>query len=387
MSTRRLLAFTGSRSDYDLLSGLFARLHRDPELTLGLVVAGAHLSPTYGYTVRHIEQDGLSVVARVESLLDADSPASRLKSASILLQGCLHSVEAFRPDVILFAGDREDAIVAALVAAYLDVVSVHFFGGDHATDGNVDNAVRHASSKLASLHFVAHESHRRRLLAMGEPSRRIFVVGSPALDKFVAAPRNERRDVLVAMGQPEWDEYALVVYHPILGEWETSGTHFEEILEALRLEELNAFVSFPNVDAGNKQILAVIERWSGRPAIQFYRNLERVRFINLMRNATMMIGNSSAGLVEAPAIPLGAINVGARQRGRLAAANVIFVDHGLARIRDALREVRSAPFQTRLATVRSPYGDGDSVERCHALLKQLDLDDFRRKPEDPLNLA
>lgn len=384
MFTRKILAFSGIRSDYDLLSGLYKRINNDPTFSLGLIVSGAHLSETYGYTVKHIEADNLPILAKIESLLDSNSKSSRLKSASICMQNCLHTVEAFNPDVIIFPGDREDVIVGALVGAYLEIPTVHFFGGDHACDGNVDNSVRHAVSKLSSLHFVSHPSHKERLLKIGEPANRIFVIGSPALDKFKNTEHIVKTELLSRMGKTDWTDYGLLIFHPILGYEERAGKYFEEILISLKKYGIRTFVSYPNSDAGNKEIINVIEKYKQDEQFCFYKNLERELFVNLMRNATLMIGNSSAGLFEAPMIPLGVVNVGHRQKGRLAAENVVFVDQGIKNICTGIETVMNSQFQGRLKGITSPYGLGDSIDKAYDLLKKLDFELYRYKPEDPI---
>jgi len=381
---KRVLAFTGIRSDYDLMSELYRKIHADSQLELGLIVSGAHMSSSYGYTVKYIREDHLPIIAEIESLLDSDSPGSRIKSASILLQSCIHTIISFNPDVILYAGDREDVMVGALAGAYLKIPTIHFFGGDHAVDGNVDNPVRHAASKLSSLHFVAHEEHKHRLLKMGEPANRIFVVGSPALDKFVSTQHLNKQNVLNRMNCPQWEDYALVIFHPILGYEEMTGTYFANILQALMDLKIPAFISYPNVDAGNKQIIEIIEKNRDNQQFVFYKNLERTLFVNIMRHALFMLGNSSAGLYEAPSIPLGAVNVGKRQKGRINAGNVLFVEEDVVSIRNGITQVLSQEFQARLKEVKSIFGDGHSSDAALTLIKNLDLKSFLFKTEDPL---
>ena len=384
MSIKRILSFTSTRSDYDLMSGVYKKINEDSTLKLGLIVAGAHLSECYGHTIKYIEKDKLPIVARVESLIDSNSASARIKSASILLQCCIHNVKSFNPDVILFAGDREDVIVAALIGSYLKIPTIHFFGGDHASDGNVDNPIRHAASKLASLHFVSHEIHVKRLLAIGESTNRIFLVGSPALDKFIDEPWIAKKDLLKKLGTENWDDYAIMIHHPILGYEVRAGNYFEEILIALKNKKIKAFISYPNTDAGNKQTLAIIKQYESNFDFVFFKNLDRALFVNLMRYAKFMIGNSSAGLIEAPMIPLGVVNGGKRQIGRFAAKNVIFVDQGLENIKSGINKVLSKEFQKSLKQVRSPYGKGNSVEKVLNLLKTIELEQFRYKIEDPL---
>jgi UDP-hydrolysing UDP-N-acetyl-D-glucosamine 2-epimerase len=380
----KVLAFTGIRSDYDLLSGVFRALHQDPQFEIGLIVSGAHLSPTYGMSVENIETDGIPIIARIESLIDANTSTSRLKSASILLQGCLPSLEAYKPDLILYAGDREDVIVGALTGAYLRIPTVHFFGGDHATDANVDNLVRHAASKLSTFHFVSHPQHAERLQHMGEMPERIRIVGNPALDRFVATPPISKEKNLEILGKPSWKNYALVIYHPILGEQNHAARHFEQVLSAIDAAGIPAFINYPNVDAGSREIIAAMDRWKENDNFVFFRNLPSVQFTNLMRHASLMVGNSSAGLLEAPIIPLAVVNVGSRQRGRLATNNVIFVDQNEAAIRQGISEALSTEFQEQLKNIVSPYGQGDSVEKILSALRNLPAQKLLNKTEDPL---
>jgi GDP/UDP-N,N'-diacetylbacillosamine 2-epimerase (hydrolysing) len=384
MSIKKVLAFTGIRSDYDLMSGLYSKMLEDPQIELGLIVCGAHLSETYGYTVQYIEKDNIPIIAKVESLLDSNSPASRIKSASILMQSCIHTVEAFNPDVIIYAGDREEVIVGALLGAYMGIPTAHFFGGDHATDGNVDNTVRHACSKLSSIHFVTHENHKQRLIKIGEMENRIYVIGNPALDKYINTEKIDKKTILNRLGRENWDEYAVLIFHPTLGFETKSGLYFEQILTALRNNGINTFVSYPNSDAGNKNIIEIINKYAKDDNFSFYKNLERNVFINLMRNANFLIGNSSAGLIEAPSIPLAAINVGIRQRDRLATSNVIFVDQNIEAIMEAIQTVNDKGFRNKLHKIKNPYGDGKSVSRALDLLKRIEFNKYQFKWEDPL---
>jgi len=380
----RILAFTGIRSDYDIMSDVYRSLHADIDVEFGLIVAGAHLSPAFGMSVRQIEADKLPIAMRIESLLDSNTPSSRAKSAAILLQGCLPFIEAFAPDLLVYAGDREDVIVGALTGAYLGIPTAHFFGGDHATDGNVDNPVRHAASKLSTFHFVSHPQHSQRLQRMGEDPRRIRMVGNPAIDRFVRAANIDRATLLRSLGRTDWNEYAIVIFHPILGEEANARRYFLEILHALDITGTRAFINSPNSDAGSRDIISAIEGLHGRENFAAFRNLPSVEFVNLMRHAALLVGNSSAGLLEAPSIPLGVVNVGTRQRGRLAAANVVFVDQGAEAIAQGIRRVRSADFQNMLGNVRSPYGSGDSVPRIVSEIKALPINELRFKTEDPL---
>ena len=383
-SKRKIVALTSIRSDYNLLSTFFKQIHADPDFELGLLVSGAHLSPAHGLTVKEIVADGLPVFARVEALLSADSRSSRLKSAAILLISSIEQLAAYQPDLIIFAGDREDVLIGAMLGAFLDIPTLHFFGGDHASDGVVDNALRHATSKLSAFHFVSTREHAQRLVAMGEKPARVFTVGSPAIDRFRMEPLIDRSQLLQKYGVAHWERFAVVIFHPVLGEEEYGGQHFIHIIESLTRLGLPAFISYPNVDSGNQRIVDVIKRLEGDPHFVLYHNLPNADFVNLLRHASVLAGNSSCGVVEAPFLKLGVVNVGTRQTGRASAGNVIFCGTSTEEITASLTRVLSAEFQRELESVASPYGDGYASERAFRTLKSLDWSTFLRKTEDPL---
>lgn len=384
MSIKRILGLTGIRSDYDLMSLIYKEMNNKSDFEIGLIVSGAHLSETYGYTYKQIQADNIPIVAEIENLIDSNSKSARLKSLSILLQDCIHDVERFKPDAIIFAGDREEVMIGALLGAYLRIPTMHFFGGDHASDGNVDNVVRHAASKLSSIHFVTHEQAKRRLIKMGEEPFRIFNMGSPALDKFADTKYIEKKELLKSMNSEHIDKYVVVIFHSIIGQEEKAGEYFEEILISLKEKDINAFISYPNVDPGNKDIINIINKYKNDESFYFYKNLDRDKFINLLRNCEFIIGNSSLGLYEAPLIKKGAINVGDRQKGRLAAKNVIFVDQGISNIKEGINKVLSNEFKSVLENVKSLYGDGESVRKIVECIGSLDLNNYLTKNIDPL---
>ncbi len=368
------------------MSGLYRALDEAPDFEVGLVVMGAHLSPTYGMSVREIEADAIDIVARVETLLDSDSRSARLQAIGIALTAIVPILHNFRPDLLVYPGDREDVLIGAMLSAYLRIPSIHFFGGDHSTDGIVDNPVRHAASKMSSIHFVTHEVHRDRLIAMGEAPERCYLVGSPALDKFRTTKTYTKEAVLTSIGVHNCSEYALVIFHPLPGHEEFAGQQFEEILRTLKELGYYTIVSYPNIDSGSKRIIDIIQRWKDEDGVTFYRNLSREVFINVMRHASFMIGNSSAGILEAPSLHLPAINVGERQKERLCSNNVLFVDPTREDIVRAVDIATSQEFRRKLEQTESPFGDGHSVERCVRLLREIPFDQYISKIEDPLTL-
>lgn len=385
----KVLAFTSIRSEYDLMSAVYTLLNDDPNIDLRLLVSGAHLSPAQGMTVRNIREDGMPILAEVETLISSDSAASRLKTASGLLGASIDLVNAFRPDVLLYAGDREDVLVAAMVGGFLGIPTVHFFGGDHAADGHIDNPVRHATSKLSSLHFVSVAEHRDRLTCLGEQAGRIHVIGSVALDKFVAEPRLSKAQCLsgiAAKPHAEQAPLAIFIFHPVEEERAVAGNYIKHAVDALTEQGYHVLVGSPNTDPGNHEVLRVLDALAGQENVTFYKNASRNLFVNLFRHAGLIVGNSSAGILEAASIPVPAINIGLRQKGRMAGENVVFCDGDYESIRAAVATVSSASFLRSIKRMENPYGDGQSARRAYEMLRSIDYSLYLKKPEDPLNV-
>jgi UDP-hydrolysing UDP-N-acetyl-D-glucosamine 2-epimerase len=382
----RILAATGCRSDFDLLSSVYGRLARDPRFQFGLIVGGAHLSERYGRTVEAVRATGLPIVAEIDAFVDSDDRDARPRTAAHWISAASKPLREFQPDLILACGDREDALAACTLAAYLRIPTAHFFGGDHGETRDVDNLVRHACSKLASLHFAAMQEHADRLTAMGEPPERIHVVGNPALDAFRETPWIARDELLQRLGAPEVGRrpYAVVVHHPSFSSPEAGAEEIELILGELGRRDLHAFVGLPNVDFGSRRMLDRIQSWSDRAGFHALAPLPRGEFVNLLRHAAVLVGNSSLGLLEAPSVPLAAVNVGVRQRGRTAARNVLFVDADADSIQSGLTLALSEEFQKGLEGLENPYGDGRSSERIVEILARGVDPDWADKTFDPL---
>ncbi|HVZ45352.1 MAG TPA: UDP-N-acetylglucosamine 2-epimerase [Ramlibacter sp.] len=385
---KKILGLTSIRSDYDLLSGVYTLLAREPGVDFRLLVAGTHLSANHGHTIDMVRADGLPILAEIESLIDGDAPRSRAKSAGIFLQSACDAVASWAPDLFIFAGDREDALMAAALGAYLQVPTVHFFGGDHEQDGHADTAARHAISKLATAHVVATDEQRRRLRAMGESAHRIVVAGSVALDRFVAhrAPTPTELKQLLPPDK-SLDGYALLIFHPVDAEREHAGEQFETILRQLRDRGIPVCASYPNTDPGNASIRNAMAKYEHEPDCWFFHNLAREPFLSVYKSASFLIGNSSSGILEAASIPLPVVNVGLRQRGRAAGANVVFCDADAQSIGDAIDGVRSEAFRAGIAGMENPYGRGDSCRRAVRFLLETDFAAIRAKIEDPLTLT
>ncbi|MBN1035246.1 UDP-N-acetylglucosamine 2-epimerase (hydrolyzing) [Clostridium botulinum] len=377
---KKILAITGIRSDYDLMSNLFKKIDSDDYFELKLLVCGAHLSKTYGNTVDLIEKDGLSILIKIESLIDSDSKSSRLKTASIMLQNSIDIVSSYSPDLIIYAGDREEVLIGSMLGAFLGIPSAHFYGGDYTKSGLVDNELRSAASKLSSIHFVSTYEHKKRVMNIGEPEYRIFQIGSPALDKFKTEKIESMSTIYKNLNIEPFNNFALVIYHPLD---EKSYVTFNNILKCLKERKIKAFISYPNTDSGNKEIINVIEKYKNDKDFYFYKNLDRNTFINIYRNASFQIGNSSAGIVEAACVGIPVINIGLRQEGRAANENVIFVSDEYNEVKNGIEEALDKDFINKCKNIKNIYGDSNSSEKAYEILKKLEYKDYLLKLEDP----
>lgn len=379
----RILSITGNRADYDLMSYLYRYFNQDPEIDFGLVVTGGHLAGTGSGSLEDIRRDGNRTIMEIEDILRSDHRSSRAKATGILIQSLTDAARNFRPDVMIAAGDREDVMAMAVVALYMQVPLLHFFAGDQAESGHVDNLVRHAASKIATAHFVSCEEHRRRLLAIGEEERRIYNIGSVALDKFREEPALSARQVTEALGLRDFENYALLIYHPP-AEIQGANPEIAAILEALDEKGIRTLVGCPNTDFNSQEILSQYERYREHPNFYFYGNLSRNLFVNLYRNAAFQIGNSSAGVTEAASIPIPVVNVGSRQKRRGNTENVIFVEdyrHGLS---EAIERAASREYRESIRGTKNILGDGRSSRRAYEIIKSTDFSGMILKKYDPL---
>lgn len=376
MTKLQVLAITAIRSEYYLQRPILQAITAHPDLELSLIVTGAHLSPLHGHTVKDVEADGFPIVDRIENLLNSDRDASRLKGAATQFQVLSHVVDKLRPDWILLPGDREETATLGLCGAYLGLPMAHYAAGDRVV-GNVDDMVRHAVSRLSHLLLTTNEDARQRLIKTGEQNWRVHNVGHAGLDRFRTSPALDRTQLAKALGvETIAERYAVVIQHPLSSEWENSGAHMIETMEALSRLEMQTFVSYPNSDPGSNQIIQVIERYASDPRVKIFKNIPDEPFVNLLRMASVLVGNSSLGLLEAPFLKLPVINVGRRQSERHHSENVFFVSPTSA---DIQRQVRllleDSVTRDKVQNCANPFGDGHTGERVADLLARTPIDE------------
>jgi len=375
MSKRRVLGITAIRSEYFLQRPILQAIAAHPDLELGLVVTGAHLSPLHDYTVKQIEADGFPIVARIENLIYSDRDAARLKGAASQLQVLTHVVDELRPDWLLVPADREESMTLALCGTYMNIATAHYAAGDRVV-GNADDMLRHAVSRLSHLLLTTHELARERLIKAGEQEWRVHNVGHAGIDRLRSTAELSASELAKALGVKEIaDQFAVIVQHPLTSEIGKAGEQMRETLSAVLGLGLQTFISYPNSDPGSSQIVDVIEEYRSDPRVSVFKNIPDPEFVNLLRRATVLIGNSSLGLLEAPYLKLPVINVGRRQSERHHASNVFFVPADReAIVRQLKAIIEDDETKRRISECENPFGDGHTGGRVAELLATMAID-------------
>lgn len=381
---RRLAIVTGTRAEYGLLRPLLAALaERTDRVEAGLLVTGTHLAPEFGRTVAEIEADGWPIWARVDALLAGDSPAAICKSMALTSIGMSDALERCRPDLLVGLGDRYELLAAAQAAMVHRIPIAHLHGGE-TTEGVIDEAIRHAVTKMAHLHFTSAEPYRQRLLRMGEASERVFTVGALGLDNILgmALPDRAALEGELGLALPPGRPLILATYHPVTLSGDSPAAAVEAMLAALDiLGDHTCILTYPNADTHSRDVLESLRRHAAaRPdRVLLVPSLGVRRYLGLMRLADAVIGNSSSGIIEAPSLGVPTIDIGDRQQGRLRAASVIHCTDDAPAIGRALLCSQEPGFRTLARRVANPYGDGHAAPRIAERLATTALDGLLRK--------
>jgi UDP-N-acetylglucosamine 2-epimerase (non-hydrolysing)/GDP/UDP-N,N'-diacetylbacillosamine 2-epimerase (hydrolysing) len=252
----------------------------------------------------------------------------------------------------------------------MNIPIVHMSGGDRS--GTIDDPIRNAISKFAHLHLTTCKASSENLLRMGEEARRIIEVGEPGLDVIRTMDFISREDLAAELGLDPLKPVAVVAQHPVTTEAAEAGAQMTETMEAVVSSGMQAVCTYPNSDAGGREMTRVLETYRGHPAIRIEANLGARRFLSLLRMASVLVGNSSSGIFEAPSFKLATVNIGTRQHGRTRATNVIDTAHDRKAILQAMQHaLHDATFRTALGACANPYGDGHTAPRTVDILKRL----------------
>jgi len=373
---------TGSRADYGLQYWLIDAIHRASDLTLQLIVTGSHLSDQFGRTVDQIRRDGFPIAAEVPMIAAEDSEWAMARSTGEGVIGMADAFKRLSPEVVMMPGDRFEILAAAQAAMLMGIPVAHLHGGE-VTEGAVDESIRHAVSKMASIHFVSAEPYRQRLIRMGEQPSHVHVIGAPGLDHFARTPLPSREELLTSVGLDPAKPFLLVTYHPATRGEAGPVEAVQQLLSALDMVgDFQLLVTKANADAGGRAINAELERYAASRGkrVALVASLGTARYLAAVTHAAALVGNSSSALIEAPAVGTPTVNVGPRQQGRLRAATVVDCGERAGGIARAIGLVLAPDFKKKAATVEPPYGrPADAAGRMLTILRGVDLDALRIK--------
>lgn len=366
---RKICVVTGTRADYGLLYPVMQKIDNDPEFQLQLIATGMHLSPEFGLTYKVIKEDGFKIDYRVEMLLSSDTAEGTAKSIGLGIIGFADAFSKLQPDLVIILGDRFEVLPAAQAALVAKIPLAHIAGGD-TTEGAYDEAIRHSITKMSHLHFVTNELSAKRVRQLGENPKHVFNVGSPGLDYVNRMEILSKIDLEKAIGFEFKEKNLLITFHPVTLKQSSSNDEFQELLDAL--EELGDEVGFiftmPNADTGGRSLIKMVDQFVGEhPYAKAYTSLGQRLYLSTMANVDVVVGNSSSGLYEAPAIKIPAVNIGDRQKGRLKASSVIDCEPEAEKIKNAIQNA----FNMDCSDVVNPYGEGNSSEKILFILKEF----------------
>jgi len=376
---KKIAVFTGTRAEYGLLYWLLKDIKSDVELDLQLLVSGAHLSPEFGNTYLEIEQDGFVIDEKIEMLLSSDTAVGVSKSMGLGVLGFTDALNRLQPNALVILGDRFEALAAAQTALILRIPVIHLHGGE-ITEGAYDDSIRHAITKLSYLHGTSTEMYRKRVIQLGESPERVKNVGAIGLDHLKRTSLMDLTDLSSALGFMLSEKYFVVTYHPAtLGEGSPEES-FKALLGALDcFPDYKVIITYPNADDGGRRIIPLLESFSAANTdrVLAVKSLGQVRYLSAIKHASAVIGNSSSGIIEVPAFDVPTVNVGSRQKGRLAAKSVLHCDETKFGIECAISKALKRSYKAKGETIINPYGSGDCSSRVILMLKALNADTYK----------
>lgn len=353
---------TGTRADFGKIKSLLYRMDESERFDVHIFVTGMHMLRKYGYTCDEVEKAGFTNIYKFINQTQGDTMDMVLAKT---ISGFSDYIKETAPDMIVVHGDRVEALAGAIVGSLNNILVSHIEGGE--VSGTIDELIRHAVSKMSHLHFVANESAQRRLVQLGESVESIHVVGSPDLD-IMASPGLPSLAEVKQRYEIPFDAYAVVLFHPVTTELDTLKREANNLVDAIFESGKNYVVIYPNNDHGSDTILGAYRRFVGYDRVRIFPSMRFEYFLSLMKHSEFVIGNSSAGIREAPFYSVASIDIGSRQKNRARSESVIpcgaTVSEILLAIRGLPEHVQSSP---------SEFGDGDSAEKFYRALNNGDV--------------
>lgn len=378
---RKICVITGSRAEYGLLSGLMQQIKESEDLRLQIIATNMHLSPEFGLTYREIEEDGFLIDKKVEMLLSADTSSATAKSAGLGMIGFADAYEDLSPDLIVVLGDRYEILSAVSTALFFRIPVAHLHGGE-ITEGAYDDAIRHAITKMSHLHFTSTEEYRKRVIQMGESPERVFNVGALGVENIKRETLLSKKKLEDSLDFHLGDRSLLVTFHPVTLENCTAYQQCSHLLSVLsRHPEYRILFTLPNSDTDGRILIECIKDFvekNKERAIAF-NSLGKKRYLSALKYVSAVIGNSSSGLLEVPSFGIPTLDIGNRQKGRIAAESVVHCGTSIAEIEAGFEALFSERIQNVARLRKNPYEREGTTNRILSILKSYPLQGLVQK--------
>lgn len=371
---RKICFVTGTRAEYGLLSRLMRLVKEDKDLRLQVIATNMHLMPEYGETYKEIEKDGFTIDKKVYMHKPSDDAHGIISSMAEEMQGMNDALSELKPDILVLLGDRYEILVAAQVALIHRVPIAHIHGGE-VTEGAFDDAIRHSVTKMSSLHFTSCEEYRHRVIQMGEQPSRVFDVGSLGVENIKAVPLMTKDELEASLDFKIDTQTILVTYHPVtLGG--DPAKDIREFLDALdQFKDLKVIFTMPNSDTGRDAIALAVENYVEKHSnrAKAYTSLGLKRYLSTLQFVKAAVGNSSSGIIEVPSFGIPTLNIGDRQKGRLASKSVVNCGTSKDEVIAGLKLCLSVEMQKAAKTYENPYAKPDTANLIYQELKNVML--------------
>jgi GDP/UDP-N,N'-diacetylbacillosamine 2-epimerase (hydrolysing) len=368
---RVIACMTATRADYPRVKSVLQEIENRSNLELKLIVTGMHLLKEFGSTIHEIEKDGFEIAERVEMYSGDDSPYGMAKAAAKCSSGISDALNRIKPDIFLITVDRIETLAAVMSGAFMNLPIAHIQGGE--VTGTIDESIRHAVTKMSHIHFPATADAAQRIIKMGETSESVHVVGCPYMDIIRNLDYKSSAELSKKYGFDISKPLVLFTQHPVTTEYGQGEKQVKLTIEALQqFQDIEIVALYSNADAGGRKIIEIME--AGKQ-FHVFPNIPNEDYLSLMKIAQVMIGNSSAGIREAPSFYLPVVNIGTRQNGRERAKNVIDVPHDIEKITKALNiALFDKMFKEKMKAITNPYGNGYSAKHIVDILETIKLD-------------
>ena len=376
----RICVITGSRADYGLIRLVMKGIEENQAFSLQIIATGMHLSGNFGNTYLEIESDGFKINRKIECLSDVDSPQAIAEAIGQVLSESIKSFGELKPDLILILGDRYEIFAACLAALLLKIPIAHIHGGE-VTEGSYDEAFRHSITKMSNIHFVATEEYRRRVIQLGESPETVHLVGGLGVDVLKQLKLLSKEQVERTLGFRFSVKSLLITFHPETMSNESPGEQINELLKALSERSDSTLIfTLPNADTGGLEIGAqIMEFAKENPNAHVFASLGQLLYLSCMQFVDGVVGNSSSGILEAPTMKVGTVNIGTRQQGRTQANSVINTRARSEDINIAIEQLYSEEFRLMRENSNNPYGDGGATQKILEILRRYAVDGVKHK--------